>query len=537
MKKLFLLLVMLFLILSMITCTFVAANAEETDDAYTMNQSETQIYEIYDIQQDAPVIAQTGDVQLNVPKIEIVTENGNGLSMKKGDDYLKAVATFTDPDGTVTSSDIQIKVRGNSTALVSKKAYNIKFQKKQNLYGMGSGKKWALLANAFDPTLLRNTIALDLAQYMGLEFTSNSIMTELWLDGSLRGCYQLTEPVQEGKDRVNIDVESNEGKKDFLVEYEKTRYEEGETYIKINDLRFTVKEPEDPDENQTAYISETMTGIYDTIKAGNEEEIENIIDINSFVKYYILNEYLKTCDFDFSSTYFYFKNGKLYAGPPWDYDLSLGNENKDYASNHANANNPENLFVNTKLFYKYLCRYSWFNEKTRIEFANTHKYLQSIYEENGEIDTLCSNYELLFSRNFKEAGWKVSSYLINVMMRPLPTYEENLDFLKDWCRTRHDWLYDYFDIGSISYLNGDMDENDMIDIADVTTGQRLLAKISEDPDNQIKLRGDLNGDGFAIDDCTNIQFVLARIENLYGVGDEKYSLDLKKHKSDENQPQ
>ena len=159
---------------------------------------------------------------LDVPQIRVVTENGNGTTLQKEDDYVNAQITIKDTDGTELSDAVQFKVRGNTTALswVTKKAFTFKFAKKKNVLSMGSGKKWFLLANAFDPTLLRNYTAFELARELGLEYTSNQKICELWVDGNFRGCYTLYEPVQEGKDRVNIDIESNGGKKDFLLEFE-----------------------------------------------------------------------------------------------------------------------------------------------------------------------------------------------------------------------------------------------------------------------------------------------------------------------------
>ena len=74
---------------------------------------------------------------------------------------------------------------------------------------MGKGKKWVLLANAFDPTLMRNYLAFDTARELGFAYVPGQKITELWIDGAFRGCYTLMTPVQEGKDRVDIDIESS----------------------------------------------------------------------------------------------------------------------------------------------------------------------------------------------------------------------------------------------------------------------------------------------------------------------------------------
>ena len=159
---------------------------------------------------------------MTVPQIRVTTENGNGTALQKEDGYQNAQITITDTDGSVLTNNCQLKVRGNTTALswIEKKAFTVKFDKKTDVLGMGKGKKWALIANAFDPTLLRNYMALSLAKKLGLAYTSEFAFVRAVGGRLFRGCYLLFEPVQEGSDRVDIDIESNEGKKDFLIEYE-----------------------------------------------------------------------------------------------------------------------------------------------------------------------------------------------------------------------------------------------------------------------------------------------------------------------------
>ena len=113
----------------------------------------------------------------DVPQIRIVTENGNGASLQKEDGYQSAHIIITDTDGSVLEDDALIKIRGNSTALswVEKKSFTIKYSKKRNVLHMGNAKKWALLANLFDPTLIRNYIGLDTAASLGLDRKSTRL--------------------------------------------------------------------------------------------------------------------------------------------------------------------------------------------------------------------------------------------------------------------------------------------------------------------------------------------------------------------------
>ena len=169
--------------------------------------------------------------ELTVPRVYVTTDDGNGNTIEKADGYVGANIKIEDVDGSVLEDKASFKVRGNSTALAEKKPFTFKFSKKKDVLGMGKGKKWALLANCFDPTLMRNYIAFDIAHELGIDYTSNQKYVELWVDGVFKGCYTLMEPVQQGKDRVDIDIESNNGMKDFLIEYEYNREEEGVTYI------------------------------------------------------------------------------------------------------------------------------------------------------------------------------------------------------------------------------------------------------------------------------------------------------------------
>jgi hypothetical protein len=393
------------------------------------------------------------------PKISITTENGNGTSLQKADGYINAQVDISDNEGFSLSDSIVMKVRGNSTARIAiqKKSYTIKFGKKKDLFSMGSGKKWALISNVLDPTLARNYTAFSIAQQLGIRYTSDFKVVELWLDDSFRGCYLLMEPVAEGKDRVNIDVEGNDGKKDFLLELEKTRTEEDKTYIKSDGIRFAINEPEEVDEDQVSYIQGVVDNTISTIKTGSYEEIESKVDIDSFVKFYLLNEFLKPVDLNYSSVFFYYQDGKFCAGPPWDYDLSTGNENKDDSANYADANKTDGIYAN-KNFFKYLCKKDWFNEKVKELFNEQYPYFRSIYSADGVIDSFYKTYELAIKRNYTPGVWLVSKCWHSIQKEPLSSYKENYDYYVNWCKERVEWLAQYFEVDTSPYNDSTPDE-------------------------------------------------------------------------------
>ena len=380
--------------------------------------------------------------EMTVPQIFVYTENGNGTELQKEDGYQSAKIFIKDTDGSMLTDDCSFKVRGNTTALswITKKPYTFKFGKKKDVLGLGKGKKWALIANAFDPSMLRNYTVFSLAQEMGLSYTSNFKAVEVWVDDSFRGFYFLFEPVQEGKDRVDIDIESNNGMKDFLIEYEYNRDEEGVTYIKSNGYRFALSEPEEPNEEQLAYIQEKVDTLTSAILSKNYETMASVTNIESFAKLYLVNEFVKNVDSNYSSVYYYYKDGVFYAGPPWDYDLASGNVNASSSKSYEHASTPDRLYTAyTNLFYHLMMR-NEFREDVRKVYSEHYAFFKNIYSEGGLIDGLLAKYGDVFSRNFNEAGWDVSKRYTIQMRTPEPTFDENVSFLKNWYREHNAWL-------------------------------------------------------------------------------------------------
>ena len=462
----------------------------------------------------------SGYEMLNVPQIRITTEEGNGTTLQKDDGYVNASVVITDTDGSTLEDSVQFKVRGNTTAMltVQKKAYTFKFSKKKDVLGLGSGKKWALLANAFDPTLLRNSIAFDIANELSLDYTSNQEFVELWVDGSYRGCYGIYEPVQEGKDRVDIDIKSNNGMKDFLIEYEADRVEEDVTYFTVDGLRFILSEPEEPTEEQLDYVVSTMTDIINTLKGGSKDKIAEKIDVDSFVKFYLLNEYVKTFDFDKSSVFFYYKDGKLYAGPAWDYDLSAGNSNDALTNKRYKEAVPTTgLFCDKKNIYRYLCYNRWFTDAVKSVYLEHHDYFSDIYADGGLMDRLYQEYAEVFARNYSPGTWSVTKWWINIQKKPLATYQENYDYLKNWYRERNTWLSGYFENKSDVVILGDVDSDGNVTIVDATAVQRRLVDIL--PSSYNVNAADADGDGeISILDATAIQRWLAALPSNENIG-------------------
>ena len=145
----------------------------------------------------------------DVPTVYIETENNQSIISKE--DYINCTVIYVDGGEVTAYPNTQIRGRGNSSWWNSpKKAYRIKFEKKQRLLGdaFANAKSWTLLANHGDKTLIRNALTYDLGKFIGMPFCPAARFVDLYLNGQYRGSYQISDHVQVGKNRVDIDADN-----------------------------------------------------------------------------------------------------------------------------------------------------------------------------------------------------------------------------------------------------------------------------------------------------------------------------------------
>jgi len=263
----------------------------------------------------------------------------------------------------------QIRIRGNSTRLYKKKAYQIKLKEKSDLLGMGKARTWVLLANVIDGSMLRNDLALRLAAAAGLPFTPSCAFLDLYLNGNYKGTYLLCEKVQIQKNRIDIaDLEKeNEtvntaatdtygyaygtlknagtphekltvngraklmknipGWKDlkpggwtardlestpedytggYLIESGlKDNFKTSSRFLCDSGWKLIVKEPEEASVSEVTYIFRIFQQIDRAMTEGDWNSLEKLIDVDSWVKRYVFEEVLGNFDAGARSAYFY----------------------------------------------------------------------------------------------------------------------------------------------------------------------------------------------------------------------------------------
>ena len=219
-----------------------------------------------------------------------------------------------------------IRGRGNSSwSWYDKKPYRIKLDEKHKILGLDKAKSWVLLANYRDVTDLMNTYVFETGQWLGLPFTNHTRYVELYLNGEYRGVYQLTEQIQQGKNRVNVsdergillslDVDDGPGE---------SPYANDNFYSKVYRMPAAVKFPKDEfaTANTVDSVRTEFAKLEQAIKNKDYAQVEQLLDIPSFIKYLQLQEFVYNVELSAPRSIYLHKDGdgKWVMGPLWDFD-------------------------------------------------------------------------------------------------------------------------------------------------------------------------------------------------------------------------
>jgi hypothetical protein len=206
-----------------------------------------------------------------------------------------------------------IRGRGNSSwSWYDKKPYRIKLDEKHKILGLDKAKSWVLLANYRDVTDLMNTYVFETGQWLGLPFTNHTRYVELYLNGEYRGVYQLTEQIQQGKNRVNVsdergillslDVDDGPGE---------SPYANDNFYSKVYRMPAAVKFPKDEfaTANTVDSVRTEFAKLEQAIKNKDYAQVEQLLDIPSFIKYLQLQEFVYNVELSAPRSIYLHKDG------------------------------------------------------------------------------------------------------------------------------------------------------------------------------------------------------------------------------------
>lgn len=349
-------------------------------------------------------------------------------------------------DGSAEYSDLaentasEIKSRGNATWTYLKKAYQIKLGSKTDLFGMGKAKTWILLANYTDQSALHNALGFTLGDALALPYNIDYRYVNLYVDGEYRGLYMLTEKVQIGDNRVDITdlegatedanpdmtledaqirtvtsghliensvlssytyCEGVESPADitggYLVELDFRGDQEPCYFTTDNGLIYAIKSPEYASREEVEYIAGLFADMEEAIFSDTGYNRKGIhyteyIDMSSFAGVYTVQELMKNWD-AYLGSMFFFKDAdtnnelaKIYMGPLWDLDNTLGNIKFDkyFFDDTAYLWAQDGVFQDyVRTFAKNLMKHSDFQHEVAQQYAVAYSTVESALAENG----------------------------------------------------------------------------------------------------------------------------------------------------------
>lgn len=306
-------------------------------------------------------------------KEEEITISGTYVGVNPDSEIMK----FTDAD---------LKCRGNVTFdNASKKSYLLKMKNASAFGAMESGTKWVLTSNFFDQTSMRNYMTMKLAENLKMAYVPEAEFVDLYINGDYRGMYLLGEKVEVGKGRVDIRNLEKENEKingdillrkypfeterqkgvrahspenitgGYLVEFEMEERWDGEDsgFKTENGQTAVIQSPKHATWEETDYILSLFQEFEDARREGPESNrYLEYIDLDSFVKKYIIEELTKNIDANKTSQFFYKYDDsiskKIYAGPVWDYDKGWGNEGK--LDEHIDLKSPVDFYAKEMIY-------------------------------------------------------------------------------------------------------------------------------------------------------------------------------------------
>ena len=378
---------------------------------------------------------------------------------------------------------ISIELRGSSSLQFPKKQYALETQDSLgnnlniSLLGLPEENDWILYDPYSDKSLLRNVLVYRIARKMG-RYASRTRFCELVLNGRYWGIYVLMEKIKRDGDRVDISrLDSSEVDGDaltggYIIKVDKTAGENNEgwrsphppfanTNKKIL-YQYHYPKPDEIVPQQAAYIQAKIAGFEDLMAspgyADPDTGYSRLIDVDSFVDFFIINELSRNVDAYRLSAFMYkdrdSEDGRLFMGPVWDFNLAFGNAN--YYNASLISGWQLEYFRDAEEFHQadgFQMPFWWGRLWQDEDFLNkvyrrwwalrwddlrTDRLLRTI---DAMVDTLGPALE----RNFIK--WPVLGTYVWPNWFIGMTYEEEIDYLKNWIQNRIEWMDGHLRLG------------------------------------------------------------------------------------------
>lgn len=374
----------------------------------------------------------------NLPMVVINTKDAKDIVSKEVE--IPSNVYIISEDGTklMATSETGVRGRGNASWNFDKKPYRLKFKDKQSPLGApASAKKWTLISNYGDKTLMRNILAYQVSRCLDMAFTPFIQPVDVFLNGEYKGCYQFCDQVEAAEGRVPA-------KDGYHIEVDGYAWQEASMFCSWTGTPVTIKNPDEDDitQEQKDYIATFFSMMEQAALSENFTDPENgyrkYLDLDSFLSNFIIGDFCGNTDL-FWSIHMYkdISDGKIFTGPTWDHDLSFNN---DYRSYPVNSLNDFLLFTKAnpaggqiKEVARRIIKEDPEAKKRLIELWEAGyeagiKDLKAYAEQTAEL--LSESQELNFKR------WKILDQYIHMNFQALGSYEAEVNFVKQYIDDR-----------------------------------------------------------------------------------------------------
>jgi hypothetical protein len=433
------------------------------------NQTSSVIYPEDKTGSHLPIISiETGGQR--IPGEPILDEFGHTLEYRLGNNgesmiivginIIDSESSYNElSDKSAISGKAFLRIRGNSSRTFDKKSYLLNIvdeqgnKSDQEVMGMYKNDEWALHGPILDKTLIRNYLWMNIsAEIMG--YAPNVRFCECYLDGEYIGLYLMMETIGRSEGRVNINkYESGDSETSYILKLDEFGNDEKSlenyTFYTLNtemntglSVVYPAKKDLSPDVINyiETDISQFEKALYSYDFKDPEKGYRAYIDVDSFVDYYVLQEFLCNSDMCLRSTYMYKDvRGKLVMGPVWDYN----NASNNFINMEFDGSG---IYYIDRTWYTMLMKDEYFVEKVVKRYKQLRKsYLSEVYLLNY-IDETTAFLGNEVDRNFSVWGYTLQReyQTPNISKRPIelnPTsYDEAIDQLKDYIVKRGDWM-------------------------------------------------------------------------------------------------
>lgn len=247
-----------------------------------------------------------------------------------------------------------IRLRGNSSQGFDKKPYRIKFDESlRPLKGSpeaapAKARKWTLINNHDDKTLMRNILAFEVNRRFGAPYTPWCQAVDVIVNGEYKGCYQFTDQLTVDAHRVNItEMEPSDNEEPnltggYLLEMDALAYNEPSRFTSTHGIPVTIHSPQE-DQITTAqhnyiqgYFNLMESKVYSANAQDSIQGYRSLIDMESFCQHFLTNEFCANSDM-YWSAYLYKdrEENQFHIGPVWDFNLGFDNDTRSYPNVNA----------------------------------------------------------------------------------------------------------------------------------------------------------------------------------------------------------